>query len=352
MNLYFHFPFCRRKCEYCALLSRAGSTEDERARYVARLAEDLKLRGLSPLPNGARHTVYFGGGTPALCELEPLFKALGTDDDDEFTVELNPLDVSDSLLSRLANGGVNRISMGVESLDDAILARMGRDYNLDFAADAFAKAASVIPNCGIDLIVGYPDESDASFSRLCELSQWNLRHCSVYSLILEEKSQLGAKVGRGIVNRRTIPSDDLALDRIKLFSAALSEMGLRRYEISSYAVPGCECRHNLSVWLGEDYLGFGEGAAGREGLVRTLGVRSDDGLYRYVTESVDALTDLKERTLFRLRTTEGLNAEKFPTWRPELDRQVGEGLLVRDGCVYRLTERGTEVCDAILAQIV
>jgi len=325
---------------------------EARGRYVGLLVEDLKRRGLSPLPSGESHTIYFGGGTPALCELDPLVKALGTDDDDEFTVELNPLDVTDDLVRRLSDGGVNRISMGVESLDDRILEAMGRGYTLNFAAERFAIIRRKIPNCGIDLIVGYPGESDESFARLGELGDWGLRHCSVYSLILEEKSILGSKVARGAIDRTLLPSDDVALDRVREMSEALSRLGLVRYEISNYAVPGFECRHNFSVWRGEDYLGFGEGASGREGLTRTLGVSDGKGGYRYEIENVDAERDIRERALFRLRTSEGIDTAVFSEWRNPLDRFAAEGLVTKDGLVYRLTSRGTEVCDSILSELV
>ena len=123
-------------------------------------------------------------------------------------------------------------------------------------------------------------------------------------------------------------------------------------------MPGYECRHNLGVWRGEDYVGIGEGACGRIGLSRTRGVKSSDPAVPFTasTSSVTPEFDLKERTMFRLRTRDGLDASRFPEWIPILDRFVTEGLLVRGGCaapdVYRLTERGTEVCDAILAEIV
>ena len=116
-NLYVHFPFCRTKCSYCALYSRPGVGAEERAEYVRRLAERIGK-------GNAFSTVYFGGGSPALCDLRPAFDALAVGPDAEFTVELHPLDVTDATLATLKAGGVNRISMGVQSLDDATLAAM------------------------------------------------------------------------------------------------------------------------------------------------------------------------------------------------------------------------------------
>jgi len=253
-NLYVHFPFCRRKCSYCALHSRAGVSEADRNEYAKGLAEEAR---------GKYKTCYFGGGSPALCDLRPLMKVIEAE---EFTVELHPLDVNEELLKSLKDGGVNRISMGVQSLDDEVLADMGRDYTFAEAERAFYRIREHFDNAGIDLIVGYPGEQSALTPRHARMAKWGLRHCSVYSLILEEKTQLWKRCGG---NREMLPPDDLVLDRIAIVSRFLADIGLERYEISNYAQKGYECRHNLAVWRGEDYLGLGDGAFGRVGNRRT-----------------------------------------------------------------------------------
>ena len=345
-NLYVHFPFCRQKCSYCALYSRAGVSQEERDAYARRMANEIDKLGQTGFVR--LNTVYFGGGTPALCDLRPVLSALEPrlSPDREFTVELHPLDVTADLLKMLRDGGVNRISMGVQSLDDATLAAMGRGYTIDEAARAFALVRQSFDNAGIDLIVGYPGDEVKVKGRgeqwnLHCLGDWGLRHCSVYSLQNE----------RGLKN---VPDDDVVLDRIRHFAKCLESMGLERYEISNYAVPGFECRHNLAVWRGEDYLGLGEGAYGRIGLKRTVAVRSqDEGPGWRLRESVvSSEEDLKERTIFRLRTRDGLDASRFPQWGQTLERYVQEGLLTREGAVYRLTDRGREVCDSILVDLV
>lgn len=321
-NLYVHFPFCRRKCTYCALYSRPGVDKDGRDTYVQTLVTKLSSMGSREL---SFRTIYFGGGTPALCDLEPFLKILRGD---EFTVELHPLDVTDDLLRSLMDGGVNRISMGVQSLNDKVLANMGRGYTFAEAERAFMKVREVFDNAGIDLIVGYPGDDTVSSERCRHLERWGLRHCSVYSLQNE----------RGLKN---VPDDDTVLDGIASIAELLRGCGLERYEISNYAVPGYECKHNLAVWRGEDYLGIGDGAHGRIGLMRTPS-----------GETVSPEADLKERTIFRLRTREGLDASRFPEWTDILDRYCAKNLLERDGDTYRLTERGTEVCDSILADLI
>ena len=344
MNLYVHFPFCRRKCRYCALYSRVGTSAADRNSYVQRLASTLKNGACPQFSIGDRpySTVYFGGGSPALCDLSPILAALRPylTSETEFTVELHPLDVTDDLLLRLRDGGVNRISMGVQSLDDATLAAMGRGYTALEAAHAFARVKKVFNNAGTDLIVGYPGDPCADYSSLAD---WGQTHVSVYSLQNE----------RGL---KDVPSDDWVLDRIRDIASFLSSIGLERYEISNYAAPGFECRHNFAVWRGEDYIGLGEGACGRIGLKRTRNFGAcphrAGGACPQV-ETVTAERDEVERRIFRLRTREGLDATGHPDWGQTLQKFCKEGLLVeQEGNVYHLTERGTEVCDAILSELV
>ena len=282
-------------------------------------------------------TIYFGGGTPALCDLSVLAPALRPlcGEETEFTVELHPIDVTAAKLEELKALGVNRISMGVQSLNDAVLADMGRGYTVDEAERAFALVKKQFDNAGIDLIVGYPGDEvgkrggDGQWNWK-RLESWGLKHCSVYSLQNE----------RGL---KDVPDDDTVLDRLRHIAICLRAVGLERYEISNYAVPGFECRHNLAVWRGEDYIGLGDGACGRIGLKRTK-----FGKEEVVTPEFDK----KERRLFRLRTREGLDASGHPDWESILAKYCGEGLLTQSGSIYRLTERGTEVCDSILADLV
>ena len=350
-NLYIHFPFCRTKCSYCALYSRTGVSSSDRAAYVRRLADELVKFGQTGFDK--LRTVYFGGGSPALCDLSPLVPVLRPlcGEETEFTVELHPLDVTEAKLAELKALGVNRISMGVQSLDDAVLADMGRGYTVAEAERAFRLVKRHFDNAGIDLIVGYPGENEVEVEgggredargdgwkeRFLALKTWGLRHCSVYSLQNE----------RGL---KGVPDDDWTLDKLRHIAICLREMGLVRYEISNYAVPGCECRHNLAVWRGEDYVGLGDGAYGRVGLERTFSGK--------VTETLSDERDLTERTIFRLRMREGLDATSYAShpsyasFLAALERSVARGLLAKEGTTYRLTERGTEVCDAVLAELV
>ncbi len=331
-NLYVHFPFCRRKCTYCALHSRAGQPAAVKGSAVRQLCRAIASLGAETIAN--LKTIYFGGGSPALCDLQPLFDLLKPAHA-EWTVELHPLDVTAPLLATLKHGGVNRISMGVQSLDDATLRAMGRGYTVAEAQAAFRQIRQVFDNAGIDLIVGYPGDT----SDYTQLNDWDIQHCSVYSLIREDDAIL-AKTYQG-----DYPTDDEVLNTLSAVAQILTAKGLERYEISNYAQPGFACQHNLATWRGEDYYGFGEGAHGRLGRTRTV-----NGV---VTETLTPEQDKLERTLFRLRTREGLDATEYPAWRPILDNFVAQGLLSHpQPNIYTLTPRGTEVCDTILADLI
>ena len=355
MNLYLHFPFCRSKCAYCALHSYVGRAETERDRYVDGLLHQLHQL-FNPIPPPSSpipqlSTLYFGGGTPALCNLQPLLDFLAPhlsppvpQSATEFTVELNPLDVSSELLRQLKAGGVNRLSMGVQRFDEETLRAMGRPHTAEQAQTAWRQIREAgFDNAGIDLICGWPGErrtgavSDAWRRTLDAATELAPDHCSVYTLILEPKTRLARDVANG---RVTLPSDDVTLAELAAAEQALAAIGLERYEISSFAKPGWECRHNLATWRGEDYIGIGDGACSREG-------------------------DAVSRVIFRLRLLkEGFSpsqaAVDFPElaprvaeWCATLDRFATEGLLTsHPSNTYRLTPRGTEVCDTILAELV
>lgn len=366
-NLYVHFPFCRGKCTYCALYSKAGISPADREAYVNSLT-----RSISPIfPNGdgSQHsaplsTIYFGGGSPALCDLRPLFKVLNPliDKNTEFSVELHPLDVTEETLQVLKDGGVNRISMGLQSLNDDVLRHMRRGYTLNEAERAFHLIKEYFDNAGVDLIIGYPGDSWGQSPHLQRLADWGLKHCSAYSLILEENSALFKLTQKGTVPLK-LYSDEEVMDELSFMSHFLSEIGIKRYEISNYSAPGYECRHNMATWNGEDYYGIGIGAHGRIGLKRTRNWWGQTPNVKLSSifpqwgqspevETVSEEFNFKERKIFSLRTARGLDAGDCPHWIEKLDRFVEEGLLGKENLVYRLTERGFEVCDSILADLI
>ena len=220
--------------------------------------------------------------------------------------------------------------------DNVIGVSAGACFGMNYVSGQITNSFSIIPL--VSYSAGFTDKSLTVFGweKFFALDGWGLKHCSVYSLQNE----------RGL---KGVPDDDWTLDRLRHSAECLRAMGLERYEISNYAVPGYECRHNMAVWRGEDYVGLGEGAYGRIGLKRTK-----FGSVETVTPEFDA----KERALFRLRTREGLDLRNlsglpnFSDLLAVLAKHVGLGLLTQTGTVYRLTNRGMEVCDSILAELV
>ena len=352
MNLYIHFPFCRSKCAYCALFSRAGANAAARSAYSERIAREINALHVSP---DEPHTIYFGGGTPALCPLEPVLQALRRKGllapGAECTVELHPLDVDAEKLGQLHALGVNRVSLGVQTFDDASLALLGRRHSAADARHAISSLCDIFPSVGMDLIVGLP--SPPAFEAVAEVVPM-LSHVSVYTLIREPRTRLDLDIRKG---RTSIPDDAAALAEFETARKLLESNGFHRYEIANFARPGFECRHNFAVWCGEDYIGLGDGAYGRNGLSRTIG---ENGAYK--TETLPEESDALERALFALRTSDGISpsriAERWPIlaprraeWGQALDFNVVQGLLSRSNGAYKLTPRGAEVCDSILADL-
>ena len=351
-NLYVHFPFCRRKCTYCALYSNCARPKSERDEYARCVAESINL--LSELEHPLS-TIYFGGGSPALCDLKPVLNALEPfiNNETEFSVELHPHDATPEILSSLKSGGVNRISMGLQSTNDDVLRHMNRRYTLEEGKKSFSLIKKFFDNAGIDLIVGYPTSSEISISDYFALSSMGLTHCSVYSLILEDNSTLSRLASH---KRVVLPSDETTLDQITQISSFLRSIGLNRYEISNYAATNYECRHNLATWRGEDYIGLGIGAHGRIGLRRTRNFLPGRSAIlngpNYEYEDVSQKFNYNERKLFRLRTTDGIDANGEIGWIKSLNKFAEEGLVEKKpNNIYTLTSRGTEVCDSIIAEL-
>ena len=344
-HLYLHFPFCTGRCGYCAFIS--GPPPAVPSDVIAAFEREYAARGvrLAPL-----RTLYCGGGTPGLIGSEG-FKSLKAASfltfapHYEWTVELHPATVTPELMGTLAACGVNRISIGVQSLDDAVLRHCNRRHTVEQALHAVAVARAWIPDTGIDLIAGLPGVSmDAWRKTLETVIALDLPHLSVYGLSIDDGS-VWAK--RGVPP----PDADALCDAILEAATLLTAAGYERYETSNYAKPGFQCQHNLNTWHGGDYLGLGYGAASRLGAVRRDGL----GEEIHLTAEEDAL----ERCLTQLRLSEGFSVtdavQRYPLlapmanrWKKSLARFRAQGLLTTD---YAPTARGYEVLDAMERQL-
>lgn len=357
-GVYVHIPFCHSKCAYCDFYSIADHRRINE--YTTAVAVEWEARR-HELGGQPVNTIYFGGGTPSLLP-EDVFAALAgifpKDNAEEFTIEVNPEDVSAQAAEAWVNAGVNRVSMGVQSLVDSELAVVGRRHSADAALqalDTLRKAG--ITNISCDLIYGLPGQTLQSWRHSLEtLLSTGISHLSAYCLSYEEGTRLYNMRRRGIVAE----ADDETINQMyAVLCDTARKAGFEHYEISNFALPGMHSRHNSSYWNYTPYLGLGPGA-------HSLGA---DGLRRYVPSKLNAYlasphnaavideeddTDrLNDLLLISLRTARGLDLSKIPAERrPELEKAAAEflanGLLLSEAGTWRIPEAGWLVSDAVI----
>jgi oxygen-independent coproporphyrinogen-3 oxidase len=263
LALYLHIPFCVRKCHYCDFNSGPAS-EEAREAYVQVLCREIRQSGWA----GCRAwTVFFGGGTPSELTTAQLARICGElrdafrpEPEAEWTIETNPGTVTPSSLRELRRIGFNRISMGVQSFHDHHLRSLGRIHTASEARQAFHAAGEAgFDSRNLDLIFGLPEQTLAEWEAdLEEVAALRPEHISLYGLIIEEKTEFGRRHAAG---RLPLPEEDTVADMYEMTLDRLAAAGYGQYEISNFALPGFECRHNLVYWQNDPYLGFGVSAA-------------------------------------------------------------------------------------------
>ena len=269
LALYIHWPFCAKKCPYCDYNSYAvGWHEQEAALWAKAYTRALETL-VTDYPQHCLDTVFFGGGTPSQMPLSVLASILSTLEDlfpvrseeVEITLEANPRDVTKDLLKSYRSLGINRVSLGVQSFDDDELIFLGRDHNAQGARHALEDVATVFDRYSIDLMYGLPHHTAALWQgRLEEALSLGIRHLSLYQLTIEPETGFYRPFQRGDYK---LPENSVLADLFKLTHEICSDKGLVGYEISSFAVLGEECRHNLHYWHYNSYLGIGPGSHGR-----------------------------------------------------------------------------------------
>ena len=266
-GVYVHTPFCLQKCLYCDFPSYAGFTEDARQQYAEALCREIEVRSVRrelPVAEGA--TVYFGGGTPTVLSVAQIGRIVDClkqngwwKEPAEATIEANPGTVDEPKLEALREMGFDRISIGVQSLQDNELRALGRIHTAEQAVEAVRAAKQAgFQRINADLMSGIPCQTEESFGKTLDtILQLGLSHISVYSLILEEGTPLERLVGEGKVR---LPDEEASFNMYEMTTDVLAKAGLQRYEISNYAAPGQESLHNLVYWHYEPYAAFGVGA--------------------------------------------------------------------------------------------
>lgn len=386
LGVYVHFPYCLAKCPYCDFLSVPVTREaiPHRAYADAVIAElERRAKGLEGMP---LHSVFFGGGTPSLwdpAELGRVVSAIAErfapgDEPIEVTAECNPSSFDDRVAEGLARAGVNRVSLGVQSLDASRLEFLGRLHGPERALEAVGLALDTgFAHVSADLIFGVAGQtSDQAAGEAHTLASLGVDHLSAYGLVIEPGTRFGELHRKGRLP--LLPDDDVA-DCFLAIEQALEPLGFAHYEVSNYARPGGEARHNLGYWRGEPYLGLGAGATSTlpdpGGALRTRntpsierylerawgdGVGNLSGLFS-TTETLDPETLLKERLMLGLRLDRGIDlveAERATgavvfseARKPALSRWIEHGSLLLDGRTLRLDRKRWLVSDAILRDL-
>ena len=371
LALYVHWPYCARICPYCDFnVVRERGRVAEQAGLVAAILSDLEAQAVLTGPRRLA-SIFFGGGTPSLMDpaavaavidqAKALFPSRG---EIEISLEANPTDAEAGRFDALAGAGVNRLSMGVQALDDAALTFLGRNHSADEARRAVAVAARAFERLSIDLIYARPDQTVAGWTaELTEALDMGFEHVSPYQLTIEPTTAFGRAVARGAW---IPPDEDTAAALYEVTQAVLEGAGFDAYEVSNHG-RGVAARstHNLHVWRGGDYLGLGPGAHGRLTLdgARTATV-AHRGIADYVAgvaagtpwsehETLDPRAAAEERVLLGLRTVEGVALAELAV----LDRTVETGALaglIADGFLtvtggrVVATPAGRPVLDGVL----
>lgn len=371
LGVYVHLPFCVERCGYCSF-NTAPYTPGAMDRFLAALIAEIDLVGRSPWSGGISvRSVFVGGGTPSLATpdamagiLERLGARFHVEPRAEVTVECNPESVSGERLAGYRRAGVNRISLGVQSLDDRILPTLGRLHTAGQARLAFEAArAAGFDNISADLIYGLPGlDADTWETTVRGVFEWEPDHLSAYALALDEGSLWHAAGVKGL------PGEDAIAEQYWRLVHAAREAGYEHYEISNYARPGRRSDHNQIYWRAEEYIGLGPGAAGFLGDARYVNVKPVE---RYCAlaegeqlpvgshETLTARQRLAERLILGLRTRDGIPWEWLEErialgpghLRERLAAWKERGLLVEAAGRASLTEAGFLLSDALFVEL-
>jgi len=332
-GLYLHIPFCHARCGYCDFTTFTGK-ENQIDRYVEALCHEIRL-----YPATSISTVFFGGGTPSLLEPSHVAQILGTvrsqfqlDDDAEVTLEANPESITIEKASGWKSSGINRLSIGLQAMDDVLLKAMDRLHTVSEFLSAYRTVRDAgFDNVSIDLIYGFPGQRLEGWKEtLKKTADLQPEHLSLYALKVEEHTPFRAQ---GVqVN------DDLQAEMYEWARDFLKKAGFEQYEISNFSKPGRACRHNLIYWRQEDYLGVGVGAVGCVGnkrwnnsktLADYFAAIKEGRLPRLSVETLDDQTRKFESLMLGLRLREGMvwDQETDRTWIAERARLASERLL-------------------------
>ncbi|MFL6720180.1 MAG: radical SAM family heme chaperone HemW [Sphingomonas sp.] len=370
LALYVHWPFCVSKCPYCDFNSHVRDSIDQDAWREALLADLAHQAGL--LTGRRLSSIFFGGGTPSLMDpatVEAVIAAAAEHwapaDDIEITLEANPNSVEAARFADLARAGVNRLSLGLQSFDDGALRFLGRAHSASEGLRALETAQANFARVSFDLIYALPGDAEPAWaSALARALSLGTTHLSLYQLTIEPGTRFATMAAKG----ELMPLDaDAAATLYELTDAMTSAAGMPAYEISNYARPGQESRHNLTYWRYADYAGVGPGAHGRRLGMRTVRHKKPENFVSAVLRNGHGTAEeaplspgeaADEALVMGLRLSEGVDAAALERrfgvsavdWT-RIDRLASSGHLTRDGGRIVLTRAGRLVLDHILGEI-
>ncbi|MGR3973465.1 MAG: radical SAM family heme chaperone HemW [Candidatus Rhabdochlamydia sp.] len=361
ISLYFHIPFCTKKCPYCHFFvvpNHLGSHFD--------LIEGLKTEWelISPLVKGKKIvSIYFGGGTPFLIgsdAIQTILKWIHPPAQAEITLEANPDDITLEAMTRFHDAGINRVSIGVQSLDNPLLKTLGRNHTAQKAIESICLTSQAgIHNITIDLMFDLPGQTLSSWkSTLRQLKDLPITHLSLYNLTFEP--------GAVFYKKRKelsplLPSEDASLEMLQLACSSLESIGLERYEISAFAKPSFESQHNVGYWTGRPFLGLGPSAFSYwEGkrfqnichLKKYTSCLKDRQLPRSFEETLSPLASLHERFAIHLRLFQGVPSHLYPIDQRLLNRLEKKGWITISDTTICLTDKGKLFYDSVAEEIV
>ena len=371
LALYVHWPFCVSKCPYCDFNSHVRETVDQadwRDALLADLAHEAAL-----LPGHRLTSIFFGGGTPSLMVPQTVAAIIAAahhhwhaSDDLEITLEANPNSAEAANFADLASAGVNRISLGLQSFDDASLAFLGRAHSADEGLAALVAAQGAVDRVSFDLIYALPGDDEARWAATLDRALGlGTEHLSLYQLTIEPGTRFATMVAR----HEFEPLDpDASASLFELTQARTSDAGMPAYEISNHARPDAESRHNLAYWRYRDYAGVGPGAHGRRSGLRTVRHKKPENFLAAVARNGHGLVEEEaltpdeaahEALVMGLRLAEGIDpaalAARLGVDRlvdeAAVERMIGHGLLARNGPILRTTPAGRLLLDSILVEV-
>jgi oxygen-independent coproporphyrinogen-3 oxidase len=362
-SLYIHWPFCPYKCHFCPFVALA-SHDQFMERYHKALVLEIEQFARERVHNTPLKTIHFGGGTPSTYPPALLLDIFGIlkrsfiiEPTAEIALEINPGTVSDEKIAAWRDVGINRLSIGVQAINDRVLQSLNRHQTASQVFSLLDKVSPFFDNISIDLILGLPSISAMEWQEMLKMAmQWPIKHISIYFLTVHENTPLYFKVQ---ANQVVLPADEEMVATYEYTCGFLAQHGFEQYELSNFAKIGYASRHNSAYWDREPYKGFGIGACSFDGAVR---FQNEKNIMRYMEvceqqesavtffEQLTATQIALERLMLGLRRPQGVGIEMIEN-RATIEQLMRDGYLEYHGTQVRLTRRGLAVENEILARL-